>query len=518
VKIQPSVDRTILHLSGKVRSSHVAFEYTFTISQNGKGELKIDTSGHAVADFKANRVGLTVLHPAPECCGRKLIVRHGNGAKENTQFPLTIMPSQPVFDIAGLEHSLSSARVSLDFAAQKPDGTSDFFEMEDQRNWGDASYKTYVGSLRDPWPFQVKQGDKFIQSVTITASPIRKASEFVETNVTSPVASTAKFRSPDIAVSIPRNGAQLALANMKNFGFVKPSRFSAYLYSDALDERELLALAEICELSGRPLGVELEVCGVPESEIEAAAAKLQVFGIHPHSILAVPSEYAKSYQPDGEWPDVMSLERFYKLVRNAFPKSRVGGGMLAYFTELNRKWPPIDNIDFIAHAYCPIVHAADDETIIQNLATLPLIAASVAEKARDLPYEIVSSLLSMRQNPYGASSVDNPANLRMAMAAADPRETGQFGGLWMLEVARRSAQGHTSLLTVGAMSGPSSIYSADREDGRLPSYAAVEGLIGLQGADLTTFESTKRELIDKHFSLANPVFETAFNRIHNASQ
>ena len=35
------------------------------------------------------------------------------------------------------------------------------FEMEDQRNWGDASYKIYSGSLLDPFPYLIKKNTNF---------------------------------------------------------------------------------------------------------------------------------------------------------------------------------------------------------------------------------------------------------------------------------------------------------------------------------------------------------------------
>jgi len=38
--------------------------------------------------------------------------------------------------------------------------------MEDHRNWMDASYKTYVCSLLDPWPYTLEKGKSFSQSVT----------------------------------------------------------------------------------------------------------------------------------------------------------------------------------------------------------------------------------------------------------------------------------------------------------------------------------------------------------------
>ncbi|HCK09781.1 MAG TPA: hypothetical protein DHW45_07880, partial [Candidatus Latescibacteria bacterium] len=46
----------------------------------------------------------------------------------------------------------------------------DVFEMEDQRNWTDASYKTYCTPLANPYPVDVAAGTKIRQSVTISVS------------------------------------------------------------------------------------------------------------------------------------------------------------------------------------------------------------------------------------------------------------------------------------------------------------------------------------------------------------
>ena len=56
----------------------------------------------------------------------------------------------------------------------------DTFEMEDQRNWTDASYKTYVRPLALPWPYTLASGAALDQSVTLTVSgdpPPRAAAE-----------------------------------------------------------------------------------------------------------------------------------------------------------------------------------------------------------------------------------------------------------------------------------------------------------------------------------------------------
>ena len=59
----------------------------------------------------------------------------------------------------------------------------DAFEMEDQRNWTDASFKTYVRPLSKPRPYIIAKGEKDRQRITVTikassaAKPARMAAD-----------------------------------------------------------------------------------------------------------------------------------------------------------------------------------------------------------------------------------------------------------------------------------------------------------------------------------------------------
>ncbi len=48
----------------------------------------------------------------------------------------------------------------------------DAWEMEDHRNWLDASFKTYVRPLALPYPYTLKAGSSVTQTVTLTFSGI----------------------------------------------------------------------------------------------------------------------------------------------------------------------------------------------------------------------------------------------------------------------------------------------------------------------------------------------------------
>ena len=77
------------------------------------------------------------------------------------RFPELIDPMCPFQDIRALTHEvLPGVRVTCTMQG-------DAFEMEDHRNWNDASYKTYVRPLAKPWPYTIEAGETTEQSVTL---------------------------------------------------------------------------------------------------------------------------------------------------------------------------------------------------------------------------------------------------------------------------------------------------------------------------------------------------------------
>ncbi|MFT4306336.1 MAG: hypothetical protein QM604_05560, partial [Microbacterium sp.] len=134
-------------------------------------QLRISFDAVSVTAFATNRTGLVVLHP-PQLAGAALTARHTDGTVSRTAFPTDIAPHQPVLDIAGIDWSHDGLDVALTFEG-------DVFEMEDQRNWTDASYKTYSRPLALPFPYELAAGERIVQSVTVAAAeaaPLRATS------------------------------------------------------------------------------------------------------------------------------------------------------------------------------------------------------------------------------------------------------------------------------------------------------------------------------------------------------
>ena len=114
-------------------------------------------------DFRTSRTGFVVLHPVEGVAGEACAITHSDGTVEETAFPGLIMPLQPFFDIAAMRHRVSpGVWLTCRFEGADP------WETEDQRNWTDASYKTYYRPLALPFPYTLAAGERLRQVATLS--------------------------------------------------------------------------------------------------------------------------------------------------------------------------------------------------------------------------------------------------------------------------------------------------------------------------------------------------------------
>src|SRR5262249_60395639 len=96
-----------------------------------------------------------------QCAGARCRVGHADGTIEDGEFPRLVAPDNPFREISAIAHEVAPGV----WAELRMDG--DVFEMEDQRNWTDASFKTFCTPLRLPFPVEVAEGTEVRQSVTL---------------------------------------------------------------------------------------------------------------------------------------------------------------------------------------------------------------------------------------------------------------------------------------------------------------------------------------------------------------
>jgi hypothetical protein len=159
---------------------------------------------------------------------------------------------------------------------------------------------------------------------------------------------------------------------------------------------------------------------------------------------------------------------------------------------LNRKPAPKGVFDFITHTGCPIVHAADDISIMETLETLPWIFASARAMIGKVPYHIGPTSIPCRDNPYGAAVAPNPDNGRVCLSDIDPRQRGLFAAAWNLGYLSAAATTGVDTLALGSATGSQGmIYRKlahaqpwfDRGGARVyPTYHVIAGLAAASGA------------------------------------
>jgi hypothetical protein len=375
--------------------------------------------------------------------------------------------------------------------------------MEDQRNWTDGSYKTYVRPLALPWPYKVEKGRPFSQriSVAIRAEADGAVAAVANDIVSLSIAPTA-LKLPEIGVGLRPECLSEERAAIDRLKSIGARHLIAHF--DPVAGHGLPALqgyAEIAEKSGLKVTLELAVpCRRPlNEELSGLAGLTRQAGLKLDTLFVSPSVDRQSTPPGSKWPECPPLKDVYAAAHIAFPGVRLGGGMMSYFTELNRKRVPGDLIDYVSHCTNPIVHAADDLSVMQTFEALRYVVSSTRAIYGDKPYRIGPSTIAMRQNPYGSATKDNPALSRIPMANVDPRHNGQFGAAWTLAYAATVASAGLEVLTLSTLAGPFGLVAGEGEpvtEGELRPLAQVIARLGaLSGEAYHAVETSRPDAV-----------------------
>ncbi|SHG32232.1 hypothetical protein SAMN02745157_4012 [Kaistia soli DSM 19436] len=472
-----------------------AFRYTARIEADAAGRLDFSATGIAETDFLTNRTGFVVLHPIVGVSGRPVAIEHVDGTVEHGHFPEVIDPVQPMMALRALTHEAAPGLV----VTCQMEG--DTYEMEDQRNWTDASYKTYVRPLALPWPYTVAKDDRLEQAIRLTVAggaPAR-ASGAASTRIL--------FGSP--GRSVPRLGLGLdpsETANtLANAGLLRSVGASVLVgYYDPQkghDRTTLEGIAAAARAIGAEAWLEAVIVSVDDfaEEVAALGRTVAALGSPFSTVLVSPAPDLKCTLPGSIWPPAPPPRALFEAARMAFPGSRLGGGMFSLFTEMNRKRPPVDLLDLVSFTTTATLHAGDDQSIVEGLESLPAIALSAATIAGDRPFAVGPSAIGMRMNPYGEAPFANPNNIRQAMNFNDPRHRGLLGAAWALGFFARFAAGGAETVTLGGTTGAFGLISVasdwpkpwfDTVGGVFPMFHVLSGLARLSGRPMRPVEAS----------------------------
>ena len=404
------------------RESGIDFFWRGTISGDARGTVTFKMDGVAHTTFLRNRIGFCVLHPVRECAGMACRVEHVDGTVEQGSFPRYISPHQPLFDMRAISHQVAPGV----WAEVRFEG--DTFEMEDQRNWTDASYKTYCTPLALPFPVEIEAGTTVRQSVTLTLKGgVPKLSARPDADVTfavgdPPTGDSPAGPLPRIGLGVASHGQPLSQQALERLRALHLSHLRVDLdlvrsdYEDALRR----ASTEACALDVS-LEITLTLSDTAEDELAAFVKALE-----------------RAKPPVGTWLIFHRREpstgaQWVRLARRHLagydPAAKIGAGTNIYFTELNRQRPPVAELDLVSYSLNPQVHAFDNASLAETLATQAETVESARQFTGNVPLAVSPVTLKPRFTPH----VTGPERQRPAgelPPAVDVRQMSLFGAGW----------------------------------------------------------------------------------------
>ena len=421
---------------------------TFLINNNS---IKILSKGKFLTNFETNRIGYNVLLPLKKVVSQKLIITNDKSKKIKSNFPEIITPDQPFINISEINYSMND-NLNLNYLFK---GIK--FEMEDQRNWGDASFKIYSGSLLDPFPYIIKKDSEFYQEIELTINvikPIIKTNNIKSNTLL--INETDEQIGPKIGIKVDNLDANNHLIEKMCFDFVL-KEFDLEKF-DIKDFNFKNITKNINLFSIFIIDHKISI----EETINKIVETLNKINCNHSYIFICPKVYLNSYQPFSVWPNVPLLSEYNEKLIKYFPESKIVSGMITNFTELNRK-KPIGNYDIMSFSFTPIVHDSSDHGIIETPDTIQHIIKSVKNINSKCKIHIGPICLGMHHNPYGEKLVKNFKRVRTEMTNQDFRHDSLFSLVWSVGMYQQLTKHDVNMLTFNNLEGYHGIYSESLE-------------------------------------------------------
>jgi hypothetical protein len=420
------------------RLNDIDFQWRGELIGDGQGTITFSMDGVARSTFLRNRIGFCILHPVRECAGQPCVVEHPDGAREQGVFPQFIAPHQPFKEIQAISYEvMPDVHAEMRF-----DG--DIFEMEDQRNWTDASFKTYCTPLRLPIPATVEAGTRITQSVTLqlhTQSVLQEdVGHVAPGEVTISLQPERHTALPRIGLGAASHGQPLSMREIERLRALHLShlRVDLDLTREGYGE-DLRRAATEAEALGVPLEVAVFVSDQAASELQMLAQKvLPQVRVRAWAWLVF---HVAEKSTSAQW-----VELARQHLHSFDPDARFGTGTNAYFTELNRTRPPTHLLGLVCYPITPQVHAFDNASLVETAAAQAITVESARQFANGRPIVVSPVTLKMRFNP-DASGPELPPAPGQLPRQVDVRQMSLFGAGWTLASMKYLAESGCASVT-----------------------------------------------------------------------
>jgi D-apionolactonase len=443
-------------------SGDISFSARMIIEGSSDSTLSLRFRGEAHSSFEKNRSGFCVLHPITDMAGNDCMTENPDGELTIGKFPLHISPHQPFTDITLMQWNIRGISCRLDFYG-------DVFETEDQRNWTDASYKTYAPPLKVPYPVRVEKGETQYQKIILKIQ-----------SDNSEIPAVPKSKSikvfPDIKVPIPGIGIGRTTRPMpltdheasviRDAGFTH-YRADIYLFRENWETEASLAAGEALQLNCPP-----ELALFFDDDFSAQADRFTAWASSKKCPIAVVLLFHKDHN---HTPETL-LKQLLPILRNALPGTQIGTGTNANFAQVNRNRPGSADPDLICWSVHPQEHANDNLTLTENIGgqayTVVTARSFSSAKAWVSPVN-----LARRFNP-NVENFESPAEKESGFPPqADSRIMSLFGACWTAGSLKQLSESGAAGITYYETAGERGIIQGDFPSRWPEEFPAEKGMI-----------------------------------------
>jgi hypothetical protein len=352
-------DALVIETVAHAAQDEIDFSWTGRVHLGAGGEMVVEMAGRANNGFEYNRIGICLLHPWRSLAGGAY---SGTGPEGDFsgRFDRFIVPQAVVGgQLRGVHPPAASLLINHPGGgATELTFDGDLFETEDQRNWTDASFKTYSTPLAAPRPRRIEPGEQLVQRVACRFRDLpRHVPRGGPVQIT--VGSANGRRLPDVGTCLPGSG-RLCEDARRALAILSPAhlRLDLVAGADPID-RVLDDAATSCADHGATLELALHV-GLDDAawleHVGAACTHL------PLARLLLIARGSRSGSADEATP-----EELIDLARHLLPPElTLAAGSRHGFCELNRRRPPLSGIDALFWPITPQVHAFDDRSLLET--------------------------------------------------------------------------------------------------------------------------------------------------------
>jgi D-apionolactonase len=456
VEVGAGSDSFRVTFSVRHTSHDIDFSWRGRIAGGEDGRIMYVFDGAAERDLLYNRIGICVLHPPRETAGRSFVARTPEGEIRG-EFPLEIGPQRfengvyiplfPSFDRLEIELAAGGA-VRFEFEG-------DLWEDEDQRNWTDASFKTYCTPLARGFPHELKAGETIVQSVAVSAEDVPAAAPGADGSLSLRVGGGLARSLPALGLSAPGGGEPLTSREVELLRSLRLGHLRAEVrLHEAGWEDVLLRALEDRKRLGWPVELALFVLPDHGGELERLASLIASV---PVARVLVAHAEGRSATPTETTP-----AELVELVRAALGDVPVAGGSDMNFCELNRTRPRAAAMDAVFYPIVAQVHAFDDLSLVETPEAQAETVTSALALAQGKPVVVSPITLKRRFNPHATSAEAEPEEGELP-DSVDPRQLSLLGAAWTLASVKYLAEAGASAVTYYETVGPRGV--AEREAG-----------------------------------------------------